>query len=203
MFVCLHICVWRAWWYHSLCLYVHDPVCLCVITVHVCFPTWFSAAHCFLWLQGRAVHSHTVRQHGRGGEIEQGRVNMTKIKVVPSQPVPCGVSSCMSVSVSLQILMWNPAGADRTFFEQQARSAQYGPDVEVIDSRAVTGAIESTCGKWGTLQPHSLQPWGGKRERDKCRVRGKRKAKQISSLHGHEDWMNKWQLQTEWRRACF
>lgn len=131
---------------------------------------------------------------GGGGEIEQGRVNMTKIKVVPSQPVPCGVSSCMSVSVSLQILMWNPAGADRTFFEQQARSAQYGPDVEVIDSRAVTGAIESACGKWGTLQPHSLQPWGGKRERDKCRVRGKREAKQISSLHGHEDWMNKWAL---------
>lgn len=45
---------------------------------------------------------------------------------------------------------------------QQARSAQCGSDVKVIDSRAVTRAIESSCGKRGTLQPHSFQPWGGR-----------------------------------------
>lgn len=73
MLVCLHICVWQALWYHSLYLYAHDPVCLCVITVHVCFPTWFSAAHCFFWLQ----FILTLWDSMVGGKIEWGRVKNT------------------------------------------------------------------------------------------------------------------------------
>lgn len=40
-----------------------------------------------------------------GGKTEGGRVNMAKIKVVPSLLLPCGVSVCVSVSVSLQTLL--------------------------------------------------------------------------------------------------
>lgn len=97
----------------------------------------------------------------------------------------------MRVSASGRILRRGPAGADRAFFIsllplqalvfcvdvgdcvcvcQQAWSALCGSDVEVIDSRAVTRAIESSCGKRETLEPHSFQPWGG--EGDKNRERG-------------------------------
>lgn len=37
---------------------------LCVISVHVCVASWFSAAQCFSWLKGRAARTHTVGQHG-------------------------------------------------------------------------------------------------------------------------------------------
>ncbi len=129
---------------------------------------------------------------------------------------------CVGVSVSPQFLRWGPAGADRTPFIsplplqtlffcvyvrecvrvcvcQQAWSAQCGSDVKVIDSRAVTRAIESSCGKRGTLQPHSFQPWGG--ERDKYRERRKRESKQIKRTRWDEVWTNKWakkRLQNEW-----
>lgn len=73
---------------------------------------------------------------------------------------------------------------------QPAWSAQRGSDVNVIDSRAVTRAIESSCGKRGTLQPHSFQPWGG--EGDKYRQRRKRESKQITRIHTDEVLTNMW-----------
>lgn len=193
MLICVSVNVFDK--LHDLRLPLSCCTCtsLCVISVHVSFASWFSAARLFPRLKGGASHTDTVGQHGwrqLRGRLSKYGLNWSG--TFPSSALRC---LCVCVSVSPQILRWGPAGADRTFFIsplplqtlfffvwtlvcvrvcQQARSALCGSDVNVIDSPAVTRAIERICGKRGTLQPHSFQPWGG--EGDECRQRGKRES---------------------------
>jgi len=140
---------------------------------------------------------------------------MMKIKVVPSQLVPCGVSVCGGVSVSSQILQWGPAGADRTpfIFPLPLQTLFFCVCVCVYNIYMCvcvcvpTGLIYSVwvwC--WSDWQPSSHrgdweQLW---EERDltasqlsalRGRARqiqtGKRESKQINRIHRDEVWINK------------
>lgn len=142
----------------------------------------FLAAHCFPRLKGRAAHTDTVGQHSWRQHWRRLSKYGQNLKWYLLQPVPCGV--CVWVylcprifSGEQQVLTGPPSSlappTNPVFCVcacacvcQQAWSAQCGSDVKVIDRRAVTKAIESSCGKRGTLQPHRFQPWGGERERE-------------------------------------
>lgn len=141
---------------------------------------------CFSWLKGRAAHTHSVGQHGwrqlggrlsKYGQNESGTFTSSALRCV------CVYLRLCSFSGEAQQVLTGPSSSPHSPYKpcffvwmlgtvcacQQAWSALCGSDVNVIDSQAVTRAIESSCGKRETLEPHSFQPWGG--EGDKNRER--------------------------------